>query len=541
MSMTKDILYVDIDDEITSIIAKIEASKAKVVALVLPKNASILSSSVNMKLLKRLEDTQKKNLVIITTDTSLIALAGAARLHVAKTLKSKPVLPALARDEDDDDVISSEDIEKEVSKKPVQKTSEGDDVIQLDNTEAPKKSAMLGPINKKLKVPNFNRFRVKVFLLFGLLIGSVAFGFYALIVAPKATITLKTEVSTIDTSIDITANTAVKDFDAAQPILPAVLVEKTKKDSEKVPATGKKDIGEKATGPMTIVNCTDNPLTIPAGTIFTNSGFSFALDASVTVPASDFFSAGAGGACKENGKANGMVTATAAGGGSNLSSGREYSSNFSSNVTGTGGAMGGGTSKVVTVLSAADIESAKSKLAGKSKSVALAELKDQIGQSQMFALEETLSETPPKYTVSAAVDAEVADVTVGSEVTYTMLSVSLANMQSLVEAAISQKITDSRQKILDNGLEKKSLQLLEKKSAGEQKFGLSVVATVGPDIDTVSIAAESAGKTKVDIQKKLSERAGVKDVTVSYSPFWVISTPKKASKITVVIEQVNAN
>ena len=203
--------------------------------------------------------------------------------------------------------------------------------------------------------------------------------------------------------------------------------------------------------------------------------------------------------------------------------------------------MGGGTSKVVTVVSAADIESAKSKLAGKSKSVALAELKDQIGQSQMFALEETLSETPPKYTVSAAVDAEVADVTVASEVTYTMLSVSLDNMRSLVEAAISQKITDSRQKILDNGLEKKSLQLLEKKSAGEQKFGLSVVATVGPDIDTASIAAESAGKTKVDIQKRLSERAGVKDATVSYSPFWVISTPKKASKITVVVEQVNAD
>ena len=46
----KDTIYVDIDDEITGIIDKLRNSDAKVVALVLPKRATVFQSIVNMKL-----------------------------------------------------------------------------------------------------------------------------------------------------------------------------------------------------------------------------------------------------------------------------------------------------------------------------------------------------------------------------------------------------------------------------------------------------------------------------------------------------------
>src|SRR3989344_8383697 len=89
----KDIIYIDIDDEITSIIEKVSASKHKIVALVLPKRATVLQSIVNMKLLKRRADSGGKRVVLITSEAGLLPLAGAVGLHAAKTLQSKPEIP----------------------------------------------------------------------------------------------------------------------------------------------------------------------------------------------------------------------------------------------------------------------------------------------------------------------------------------------------------------------------------------------------------------------------------------------------------------
>ncbi|MFL6594983.1 MAG: hypothetical protein ACJ8HQ_06025, partial [Chthoniobacterales bacterium] len=70
----KDTIYIDIDDEITGIIDKLKASQSKVVALVLPKRAAVFQSIVNMKLLKRAADSNKKNLVLITAEAGLLPL-----------------------------------------------------------------------------------------------------------------------------------------------------------------------------------------------------------------------------------------------------------------------------------------------------------------------------------------------------------------------------------------------------------------------------------------------------------------------------------
>ena len=70
----KDTIYIDIDDEITTIIDKVRGSSGKLIALVLPKRAATLQSIVNMKLLKRAADDSKKKLVLITTESGLLPL-----------------------------------------------------------------------------------------------------------------------------------------------------------------------------------------------------------------------------------------------------------------------------------------------------------------------------------------------------------------------------------------------------------------------------------------------------------------------------------
>ncbi|HET6925033.1 MAG TPA: hypothetical protein VFH39_04345, partial [Candidatus Saccharimonadales bacterium] len=89
----KETIYVDVDDEITTIIDKVQGAKGKVVALVLPKRATVLQSIVNMKLLKRTADDAGKNLVLVTSEAGLMPLAGSVGLFVAGTPTSKPVVP----------------------------------------------------------------------------------------------------------------------------------------------------------------------------------------------------------------------------------------------------------------------------------------------------------------------------------------------------------------------------------------------------------------------------------------------------------------
>ena len=535
--MAKEVLYIDVDDDISGIINKLEDSRDKVVALVLPKHASTFLSTVNMKLLKKAADSYKKSLVLITSDPSILPLATSAGLHTAKSLSSKPTLAKVAQELTLPSKVSSDELDNLKEVPTVKSSNNNDDVIEIDNTQKITKTLTLGKKNHKLKVPNFGSFRLRVFLgsfaLFLLITG----WFVGFVIMPKATITLRTDVSNVDSTIEFTASTGLKDFDIKTPVLPAIVVESKQNDTEKVPATGKKDIGTKATGAMSLVNCTDASVVIPSGTTFTNSGYSFSLDESVTVSGSDFFS---NGNCKKNGKANGSVTAVKAGGDSNLSSGRDYVSSFATTLTGVGGAMGGGTSKLVTVISNEDIAAAKQKLTGKSRTLAITDLTTNLESQSLLALTDTLSDTPPVFTQSAAVDTEATDVTVSSITTYTMLGINQENIKNLVEADVTNKITNSQQKILDNGIGSKKMLLLDKKSPTEQKLSLTVIAIVGPDINISGISTEVAGKTRGDIQRILSARDGVKEVNIHYEPFWVTSTPKKASKIKVLVEKVDA-
>jgi hypothetical protein len=100
---SKDNIYVDVDDEITAIIDKVRASQAKIVALVLPKRASVLQSVVNMKLLKRSADDAGKKLVLITSEQGLLPLAGSVGVFVASSLQSRPEVPE-APDQTGDDL-----------------------------------------------------------------------------------------------------------------------------------------------------------------------------------------------------------------------------------------------------------------------------------------------------------------------------------------------------------------------------------------------------------------------------------------------------
>lgn len=554
-SSGKSTIYVDVDDEITALIDKVKSSPGKIVALVLPKRATVLQSIVNMKLLKKASTDAKKNLVLITTESGLMPLAGKVGLHVADTPKSKPVVPP-PPDKDDqspgsvmaDDKNDDPELDKSRSVGELAGTAENEDseTIALDNAVDGDVKVSKTKVKSKftgLKIPNFDRFRLRLLLaVLGvfILIGGWLF---ATLVLPKAVIVIKTDTQTINTNLTFTANSGASELKLDESVVPAVKKESKQSDTEKFTATGQKDNGEKAKGTITAFNCTDNSVSVPAGTAFSSGSLTYLSDAAVTVPASNFTS---GGSCKKDHSASIAVTASNGGTSYNIDSGHSFSSNFSSTLTGSGSAMTGGTTNIITVVSRSDVDEAVAKTKGRQDDSAKTDLQTQLSNDGLTGLFSTLTSSEPevKSSIEVGQPAE-GEVTVTVNYVYSVVGVKASDLSELVKKTVNAQIDTTKQSILDDGVSSANLTLKNKKSDTESEMNLETRAVVGPELNIDSLKAEIKGMKKGDAISALQAHTGVTDVTVSFSPFWVYKIPGSTKKIVINIEKTetttNAN
>ena len=157
--MKKDVIYIDVEDDITTIVGKIKSSKEKIVALVPPARYGVFQSAVNMRLLKRTADTAKKHLVIISNSSALAALAASANIPVAKNLQTKPEIAEIpVLKVDDNDVIDGNDLPiGDIASATKSKSASDravDDVIANSTSIAAAKKPARGKKSES-KVPNF--------------------------------------------------------------------------------------------------------------------------------------------------------------------------------------------------------------------------------------------------------------------------------------------------------------------------------------------------------------------------------------------------
>lgn len=552
----KQTIYIDIDDEITTIIDKVKTSPEKIVALVLPKRATVLQSIVNMKLLKKSALASKKSLVLITSEQGLMPLAGAVGLHVAATLQSKPMVPrAPERGDDETEEVSDTEDEPELDKaKSVgelagasfkaadddTETIELDDIDEADETTV--KAKPKSKLKKVFKVPNFDKFRLSFFLAILAVILLVGGWIFAAVVLPKAEINIVTDSSTNVSNFAFTANTAAKDFDLEKAIVPAQQKEIKKTDTEKTTASGKKDNGTKASGTITVKNCEDSSArSLGAGTVFTASGKNFVSTEAASVPAGTF---SGGGANCTSATVNVAVTAAENGDSYNMAAATytSQSTALSGNFRLNGSAMSGGTSKIVTVVSQEDVDAAAAKMKGRLDAEAKSNLISQLKAEGYKGLLETVVIGAPAITASPAVNEEATgEVTVTSVTTYSVLGVKSDYLSQLIKKNIASKIDTKTQSILDDGLDQAVIRQTTAKSPTEVQLSLQTLVVAGPQLDANAIKDEIKGKKRGDTEKIIKSKTGVKEVTVKYNPFWVYATPKSIEKITVTIEKPVVN
>ncbi|MEO6761121.1 MAG: hypothetical protein ABI220_01945 [Candidatus Saccharimonadales bacterium] len=563
----KDTIYIDIDDEITSIIDKVRSAEQKVVALVLPKRATVLQSIVNMKLLKRSAEEAKKSLVLITSEKGLLPLAGNVGLYVASTLQSKPAIPkppdnvpdepeeieepaievgsnkASAEESDDFDPEASANTAvgalaaKEVVEAPV---SDVDDSFELDNSDgaldedadSPAKPAKSKDKNKKLKIPNFNSFRKKLIIAIAVIILLVAAYIYGFMVMPKATIAITTDSSRISTNLNVVVDTAATKLNTDGNVIPAISQGEQKSYTQQVPATGQKNNGQRATGSvsMSTTNCNGKAPIVAAGTGVSSGGLTYItqetahftpkLDSDTTC----YFSSD-------------DVSITGQTGGEQYNvSGAKFSVAGYTGVSATGSASGG-TDQIIKVVSQTDIDTAKNKISTTDISSVKTDLQTALKAKALIPIPVTLVIGDPQTTTSANVGDATDSVAVTQVIGYTMIGVNKSDLTTLIEGNIKSQIDPKKQTILDNGVDQTVFDTPTQESPNRFSLSLSAKSVAGPDLDKAAIKAYAAGKKAGDIRTHLKSIPGVSDVDVKYSPFWVTSTPKNIDKINLQLDK----
>ena len=535
--MNKDVIYIDIEDDITTIISKIKASKERIIALVPPRRIGVLQSAVNIRLLARAATSADKRIVLITNDSVLAGLAATAKIPIAKTLQSKPEIaeiPVLKVD-DDNDVIDGGKLavgDMADSAKRSKKSDEDsavDNVIADANKKEPKGLDSLKKMVKKPKVPDFNTFRKKFLLIGGSALLLIVFLVWAIWFAPHATVVISAKTTSMtvgDTvSLNETATTSAKSN-----VIKSVKKELAKEVSVEFSATGKKNVGEKATGVVVFKNVSPDSVTIAAGTILKNSGLSYTLNSSVTVPGGSYQRNCPGYICP--GSASGVITASEGGAQYNAATG-SMSISVDDISASLRSATSGGTDKTATVVTASDIESAKSKLSEKKIDGLKEQLLSSFGDSATV-ITESYVENRSDPNSSIAVDGEATGaVTLKSTITSSALAIDKNELKNFVEAKLKEEISGKKsQRIYDNGVSKVAFSQFSR-AHNAQTVRLTTNGKVGPDIKEANVKDQAKGKSYGEVQSAIESIEGVEDVDVKFSPFWVKSVPKDINKINV--------
>ena len=534
--MKKDVIYIDVEDDITTIVGKIKSSKEKIVALVPPARYGVFQSAVNMRLLKRTADTAKKHLVIISNSSALAALAASANIPVAKNLQTKPEIAEIpVLKVDDNDVIDGNDLPiGDITSATKSKSASDravDDVIATSASTSASSAATKKPVRGKKsdsKVPNFSTFRKRLFIFGGLGVLLVGFLVWAIWFAPKATviITAKNTPVTVDSNVQLAVGGAT-DFKTST--IKSIRQEQAADVSVEFSATGKKKVGEKAKGTVRIktdaTTILMTGLTVPAGTQIQSSGGSIYLTGADVV-----FPQGSPSALA------GIVVAVTA-----ANVGEEYNGATGSASTSANGVTSvefvtspsGGSSREVTVVSEDDLAKATAALGEKKVTDLKSKLESSFSESNVI-IKETFQEKRGDPVPSVKINEEATGpVTLKSTVTASMMAVERSEIQKFLKTGIQSEIEGMKsQKIYSDGSsDVKFSQFVN--DAEKPKIRLTANGKIGPVIKEDEVKEQSLGKNYGEIQLALEAIDGVEDVDIKFWPFWVRTVPNNVDRVTV--------
>lgn len=586
--MNKDVIYIEPEDDITDIIAKVKNAKTKIVALVPPKKAGVLRSVVNFKLIAKTALQHNKTVVLISTDENLVKFAQSVKMPVAKSLSSKPQLATDDEtefgDADEESDIIEEEPEPETStsksenkdvksdhEKPHKddkkveavKAKKSEEVVtedEIDEAADTDKKAAKKKSNQK--VPNIKKYRTQIIIgsVFAVIMVVVLIWAFAFAPAAKVVVHVRTSDQGFSEKIKLTTDQDKEDIDAGIFYMEEKAIEKTA--SADFEATGEVDKGTKASGtltvkrtsPVSIIGNGREAITIPVGTKFTYNGLTYISTAASTLRAvdgKDFdtdtckVSTSLVATCDLSKDVTTTVKIEAIENGDKYNMGA-VNSGWTASISGatptSSAAISGGTSKIVKIVSEDDLAAAEENLDITGESDAKKELIDE-NSDDTIVIKSSFNIENGQLSSSPALGEEVNGDTkpkVTKKTTYKVYTVSRDAVSQYIEKTVKEGLGDDTRTVYATGAgkdEEKVIAFFEsyKNNNGEYTAKLKSTVKIGPRVTPEMISEKILGQKVGQVRTMLTSINGVADVEINRSYFWVTKIPSDINKVEIEI------
>lgn len=363
----------------------------------------------------------------------------------------------------------------------------------------------------KLSIPPLSG-RKKLILPLGILLGLIVFFislsiYYSNSAKAHIILSVKPEMVTQDTTV-IFSGTSGNDF--SKNIIAAKPIETTVDGSITIDTTGKKDVGNKAKGTVTVYNSSTSSVKLENGTaIKASNGVTFLLDKEISVASAsgDIFSG------TKPGTADVAVTAKDIGTEGNVPSGTKFTiGNNSSLAAKNDSAFSGGSKRQVQVVSQNDVAKLRADLPKSLEAKAKESIAQKAGSNETilpFLSVVSLSNT--KF--NNDVDDEAKTVTLTASVKFEALAYENDAITTFAKSLLKEKYS---QDISDKSIKFAITDPEENEDDVEATLGIE--AGLLPDIDTADVISKVEKMSLGDAKTFLSGLAQVSESKITFSP-----------------------
>jgi len=584
-------LYLELDEEITSVIDKLTQIEDDEVILVAPIGAQLLSSLVNFKLLKREADNLGKNIVIVTADELGRQLAVRANLTAKKNIEEtgfdngpeifpnivlsgvktlpkeepeeKDILDALVEELDlDIREVSFKEPKTELAAKkmvdiigPAKRRSGFSPRLFLKSKEfgagkllkkiirSPLKTGTetiskeptidLGPVQERARPLLKRPYLLFVFIGLSLLMA----GLVVYLILPRAEILISPKTETVSFELSVKGSKNISKIDPVLNKIPVQLIRIEKTVERDFKATGEKQLNEKARGIITVYNeYSSSPQTLVATTRFlAENGKLFRINKTVVVP----------GAKVEEGKIAASaidieVEADQPGEEYNIGPAKFTIPGLQGTVKYAGfygrskAPMTNGSKELVKVVSAKDLEKAEELLTEEAKTSIQQALQEQM-PSDLKLIEGALLEKITEKSSSPGLEAKAERFVFKVNIVGQALLFNEAHLKDLVNLNLAAEISQDKIPL------SQTQQIVWDKpiidwDKTEVNLNLDIQEQTAWQINIDDLIENLAGKSEIEVRKYLANQPEIKEAKVAFRPFWVKRVPKEKSKIKITVE-----
>lgn len=392
-------------------------------------------------------------------------------------------------------------------------------VKNVFSKKSPPKKSFVPRIPKKIIV-----IPIMVIILFAAI-------FFFSLSSVKSTVTVTVKKETIEQTHDVSFVPS-GDSDFSQNIIGVEYVSVTEEGSKSTQATGKKEIGDKAQGTVTIYSRLPQEKTFAQGTIITGpNDLQFTLDKEVKTASSSADASAQPSTVKVE------VTAKQIGKESNLPSDTKLS--FGSYeqaevVAKNESAFSGGSKKEVTVIAKADIDKLTEEISKSLEDQAKKHLQEKEDDSVRI-LPFFTDTTIKSKEFDKKIDEEAKSVAIKASVQFQTARYKKDTLESFSKDKLKDAIKDKS--LAKNGL---SFETSDMKKNNDKIIGkIMIKAVILPKLDTKKLSEEIKGKSVQEAQESLVGLPQIEDASITLQPnipFLPKNLPRFTDNITIIFK-----